>query len=263
MDSEYLNPWYAIEREENLQEVYNRPVSAVFIYVPKPDPKPSQPEKNIYRPASLVLMELAVKARKDVQDHIPFQWPDDFYHDLCTSWFEKQKTNGLADIAYLCGDEILDAIGKFHEGCLVCWYYDGKATAFIPGTVDQGQTPVLNPVDLKYRHYQKPEFPDNGESFKQALQAIADYAPFPGWKKTFEKGLAAMQDSPSFSGQDDTFYIPEPFFKYLYAAQVAQLGSGMGSWFDLPITGTESFKKITNQFSTERDKAIMYAINNC
>lgn len=272
--TDYLNPWYAIEKDASKQTYYNRPVSGVRLYTPppKPEPKPFvKPQKKsqptiVYRSADLVLMELAVKTRKDVKERIPFQWPDDYYRGLCASWFEEQKAKSLSDVVFLCGDEATNAMNKFLGCCLVCWYADGSTACFIPDTENKGNdsVPVMKTVALARPDYQKPSFPDNAEAFKYALQSICDYAPFEGWKQIFRSGLHTMNsDHVVYHGQKDTFDIPEPYFKYLYAAQLTRLGFGMGSWSDLPMVGTEDYRKITHHFSTERDKALMYAINNC
>ena len=271
MDPEYLNPWYAIEREKRLKKVYNRPDSAAFIRTPQPiirKPKqpemlPEEPPKRI-RPADVVMMELAVKVRKKLRDNVPFIWPPDFYHDLCTSWFEEQKAKGLSDIVFLCGEEAEKAMGLFRNCGLACWYTNGKVVFFVPETKNQGNefVPVINTVKIK-RHYRKPIFQDNATTFMDALQKIADFAGFKGWVDQFLKGLSIMRNDQPYLGQENTFPIPKPYFKYLHAAQVTTLGVGMGSWYDLPTANSTKFKIVTQYFTTERDKALMYAINNC
>ena len=262
MDSEHLIPWYAIEADTDRQQIYNRPVSATFVEQPTPKPDPQETAK--YRPAYLVMMELAVRARKDVQEDIPFQWPDDIYKKLCTSWFNQQKEQGLTDIIYLCGNQVASTTRHYEQCCLVCWYDNGTASSFIPSTAKDGK-PVIKPLELERTDYKMPSFPDNIISFEQALQEIADYAPFDAWKQRFQLGLSIIQngDEMEFSGQEGTFPIPKPFFKYLYAASVTQLGYGMGSWYDLPIANTDEFKHVTSFFQSMRDIALMYAINKC
>ena len=74
--TDYLNPWYAIETDASKQTYYNRPASGVRLYIPPPklEPKPFvKPQKKshptiVYRSTELVLMELAVKARKEVKN---------------------------------------------------------------------------------------------------------------------------------------------------------------------------------------------------
>lgn len=266
MNNDFLTPWYALVTEGGLQTVYNRPRSAVKIYKPKPKPpKPSQ-SAIVYRPAIDVIMELTVAIRKDLDGSVPFDWPDDYYAPLCVSWYEEQKKKGIRDIVFLCGDEGIRATRKFYECCMVCWYADGGVACFMPGLggTPGNEKPVIKEVGLSHRHYKKPVFPDNGESFKSALFAMAEFATFEGWKNRFKSGYYIMgNDNLTYCGQKDVFPIPKPYFKYLLAAQVTKLGVGMGSWFDLPIVGTKSFKTITQRFSTERCNALMYAINNC
>ena len=150
MDNDCLIPWYAMETDTNLQEIYNRPTSAAYIYKPEPKPKPEstpkpktqQSHNKSYRSADLVMMELAVKTRKAVTGDVPFEWPeDDVYHDLCVAWFDKQKTKGLSDIVYLCGEETMNATGKFLICCFVCWYEDGHTESFTPS--QEGSVPVI------------------------------------------------------------------------------------------------------------------------
>ena len=282
MDNNSLIPWYAMETDTDLQEIYNRPISAAYIPEPEPEPAPkpkpesksesksettskpkTQPSHNkSYRSADVVMMELAVKARKAVTGDVPFEWPeDDVYHNLCVAWFEEQKAKGLTNLVFLCGDESMNATGKFLICCFVCWYADGRIEGFTP--TQEGTEPVIKALEVK-EGYQKPRFVDNAEAFKSALQAIEDYAPFEGWKQTFRSGLAIMQDERlRYMGQPDTFSIEPPYFRFLYAAQRTHLGYGMGSWFDLPMASTDGFKAITRHFSTERSRALMYAINNC
>ena len=283
MADNILNPWYAMETDPGRQKCFNRPTSAVYIWKPqpKPEPKPEPaPTQNsqlkpksvrkqpqvIYRPADVVMMELTVKTRHDLVKDISFEWSKaDFYHDLCISWFNEQKTKGLTEVVYLCGEEVIEATGKVLVCCLVCRYSDGHLEGFTPGLEkkDNENEPAIMAVEVK-SDYQKPRFVDNAEAFKNALQTIADYAPYEGWKQRFHSGLRIMQDETvKFYGQKDTFNIQPPYFRYLYAAQVTHLGFGMGSWFDLPMVGSESFKAVTKLFSTQRHNAIMYAINNC
>lgn len=283
MADNILIPWYAMETDPGRQKCYNRPTSAVYIWKPqpKPEPKPEPaPTQNsqlkpksvrkqpqvIYRPADVVMMELTVKTRHDLVKDISFEWSKaDFYHDLCISWFNEQKTKGLTEVVYLCGEEVIEATGKVLVCCLVCRYSDGHLEGFTPGLEkkDNENEPAIMAVEVK-SDYQKPRFVDNAEAFKNALQTIADYAPYEGWKQRFHSGLRIMQDETvKFYGQKDTFNIQPPYFRYLYAAQVTHLGFGMGSWFDLPMVGSESFKAVTKLFSTQRHNAIMYAINNC
>ena len=283
MADNILIPWYAMETDPGRQKCFNRPTSAVYIWKPqpKPEPKPEPaPTQNsqlkpksvrkqpqvIYRPADVVMMELTVKTRHDLVKDISFEWSKaDFYHDLCISWFNEQKTKGLTEVVYLCGEEVIEATGKVLVCCLVCRYSDGHLEGFTPGLEkkDNENEPAIMAVEVK-SDYQKPRFVDNAEAFKNALQTIADYAPYEGWKQRFHSGLRIMQDETvKFYGQKDTFNIQPPYFRYLYAAQVTHLGFGMGSWFDLPLVGSESFKAVTKLFSTQRHNAIMYAINNC
>lgn len=283
MADNILIPWYAMETDPGRQKCFNRPTSAVYIWKPqpKPEPKPEPaPTQNsqlkpksvrkqpqvIYRPADVVMMELTVKTRHDLVKDISFEWSKaDFYHDLCISWFNEQKTKGLTEVVYLCGEEVIEATGKMLVCCLVCRYSDGHLEGFTPGLEkkDNENEPAIMAVEVK-SDYQKPRFVDNAEAFKNALQTIADYAPYEGWKQRFHSGLRIMQDETvKFYGQKDTFNIQPPYFRYLYAAQVTHLGFGMGSWFDLPMVGSESFKAVTKLFSTQRHNAIMYAINNC
>lgn len=283
MADNILIPWYAMETDPGRQKCFNRPTSAVYIWKPqpKPEPKPEPaPTQNsqlkpksvrkqpqvIYRPADVVMMELTVKTRHDLVKDISFEWSKaDFYHDLCISWFNEQKTKGLTEVVYLCGEEVIEATGKVLVCCLVCRYSDGHLEGFTPGLEkkDNENEPAIMAVEVK-SDYQKPRFVDNAEAFKNALQTIADYAPYEGWKQRFHSGLRIMQDETmKFYGQKDTFNIQPPYFRYLYAAQVTHLGFGMGSWFDLPMVGSESFKAVTKLFSTQRHNAIMYAINNC
>lgn len=283
MADNILIPWYAMETDPGRQKCFNRPTSAVYIWKPqpKPEPKPEPaPTQNsqlkpksvrkqpqvIYRPADVVMMELTVKTRHDLVKDISFEWSKaDFYHDLCISWFNEQKTKGLTEVVYLCGEEVIEATGKVLVCCLVCRYSDGHLEGFTPGLEkkDNENEPAIMAVEVK-PDYQKPRFVDNAEAFKNALQTIADYAPYEGWKQRFHSGLRIMQDETvKFYGQKDTFNIQPPYFRYLYAAQVTHLGFGMGSWFDLPMVGSESFKAVTKLFSTQRHNAIMYAINNC
>lgn len=268
MNKDFLEPWYALKTATEPQTVYNRPRSAATVYQPKPQPKkPAESaSKVVYRPAMDVFMELTVTVRKDLDGSVPYEWPDDFYGPICTSWYEEQKKKGIRDIAFLIGDEVRQATGHMYGFCMVCWYADDGAMCFIPSqeSVGGGIKPVIKEVDSSCRDYCKPDFPDNGESFKEALNEMADFAPFEGWKNRFKKGYLIMgNDDVTYCGQERTFPIPKPYFKYLLAAQATELGFGMGSWFDLPIAGTQSFKTITERFSIERCKALMFAINNC
>ena len=261
MEENIVHPWYDIDPDEQSQEVFNRPRSAVYIYEPEAKPKAASPQtNNVYRSADLV------RTRKDLEKTAPFEWPDDFYHDLCVSWREEQMKRGLCDIAYLCGQEAEKVLKRFVDFCIACWYTDGHVSCFVPGqnNVNGTITPVLEEKKLVASRYRKPAFDDNAASFKEALKTIADYTDFEWWKNRFKQGLLIMQqENVGYCGQDDTFPISQPYFKYLLAAQVTQLGAGMGSWYDLPTAGTASHKKYTDIFTTERDKALMYAINNC
>lgn len=284
MDNNCLIPWYAMETDVKRQKFFNRSSSVTYIHKPEPQPEPKLEQKQppiiqpkpkpkpkplqtvMYRPADVVMMELTVKTRHDLVKDISFEWSKaDFYHDLCISWFNEQKTKGLTEVVYLCGEEVIEATGKMLVCCLVCRYSDGHLEGFTPGLEkkDNENEPAIMAVEVK-SDYQKPRFVDNAEAFKNALQTIADYAPYEGWKQRFHSGLRIMQDETvKFYGQKDTFNIQPPYFRYLYAAQVTHLGFGMGSWFDLPMVGSESFKAVTKLFSTQRHNAIMYAINNC
>ncbi|MBP5547335.1 MAG: hypothetical protein J6X58_00400 [Bacteroidales bacterium] len=244
------------------------------IYKPKPTPKYKPTPKEevasspiiVYRDADDVMMELTVKIRKDLNHSTPFEWPDDFYHSLCTSWYEEQKKRSIKDIAFLCGEEAKKAMKKPYDFCIVCWYLCDDAACFIPTQeYKDGKTiPVLKQEKLSQRYYNKPFFLDNATAFKDALKAIAAFSPFDGWTKIFQKGLSIMQsDNVEYSGQEDVFDIPKPYFKYLLAAKSTQLGAGMGSWFDLPISGSKEFKSVSDNLIVEQGKALMYAINNC
>lgn len=284
MDNNCVIPWYALENDVTQQKIINRPISASYIYVPEPEPEPEpvrtepviippkpkpkpKPRPTVnYRSGDVVMMELAVKARKDVANGMPFDWSkDDYYYGICAPWFDEQKARGLADVVYLCGDETMKATGKMLICCLACWYSDGHIECFIPDQEKRGNEfePAIKGVEVK-TDYKKPRFVDNAEAFKNALQTMADYAPQYGWKQTFRSGLRIMQDETvKYQGQRDTFNIQPPFFRYLYAAQVTHLGYGMGSWFDQMEFPYRDFKGITNMFSNARNNAIMYAINNC
>jgi len=268
MKDDILHPWYDIDRDEQTQQIYNRSRSAVYIYEPPAIHKAASGSAEPYgfRPADVVLMELTVRTRKDLDKTAPFEWPDDFYRNLCVSWRDEQMKQGLCDIAYLCGQEAENAAGRYVGFCIACWYSDGKVRCFIPtqNNINGTTTPVIEDIEPSNRNYRKPKFTDNAASFKDALQSIADYADFEWWKNRFRQGLSIMnQDNVGYYGQEDTFSIPQPYFKYLLAAQVTRLGAGMGSWYDLPTVGTVSHKKYTNLFTAERNKALMYAINNC
>lgn len=263
MDTEYLNPWYAVETDVAKKWTFcKRPISAAYVYRPQPPLQHGKSYASLFRTAELVLMELTVKTRKDVREGITFDWPGDIYYNVCTTWFDEQKMKGLVDIVFLCGEGASNAVKNFVGCCLVCWYANGSVLCFVPK--EYGGKPVLELADLAQPNYKKPEFPDNAVSFKKALQAICDYVPFNGWKEIFQHGIDIMENGGlGYKGLKDTIDIPAPYFKYFYAAQVTQLGAGMGSWYDLPIAGTKDFKRITDSFTNERSKAQMYAINNC
>ncbi len=268
MDEDFLVPWYALEPDIDKQKVYNRPQSAVFVYEPKSEEKRQTytSRSGEYRSAELVFMEMAVRIRKALRNEEPFEWPADVYKELCTGWYCKQKEEGLRDIVYLCGSVVEEVTMRKELFCLVCWYDDGRADALILSQENKEGVirPIISSIGVSKKGYLKPVFSDNAESFKAALQVIADYAPFDCWKERFINGLSIMNsESVTYSGQSDTFSIPEPYFKYFLSAQVTQLGYGMGSWYDLPMSGTESHKRVTDLFSAERSKALMYAINNC
>ncbi|MBQ6236670.1 MAG: hypothetical protein IJK07_11000 [Bacteroidales bacterium] len=267
-EQEHFIPWYQPDATVDSTDICRRLRSAAYVYVSQSKPKSQSytSSREAYRSADLVFMELTVRARKDFRNEIPFQWPDDVYKVICNSWYEEQKCKGIWDIVYLCGTEVEAVTKRNHYCCLVCWYADGDVKAFIPGEeVKDGTTkPVIKPIALSQQDYHRPEFPDNAVTFKKALEAIAAYAPFDYWINHFKAGLDIMNcESVEYSGQPDTFRIQEPYFKYLLAAQLTKLGYGMGSWYDLPMTGTEDHKRITDLFTAERNKALMYAINNC
>ena len=263
-----MTPWYALETDAARQQLYNSPrtVTRIEKPTPKPNTDTSTSAKSIYRSADLVLMELTVRIRKDLDKRVPFEWPDDFYHDLCVEWYEEQKKRGIRDIVYLCGSMVYDVTGRYLGLCMVCWYSDNSVACFFPGqeTVNGETKPVIKETAPVRPDYPKPLFADNGSSFKAALQRIADYTDFEWWKSRFKKGLEIMnEEEVAYHGQKDTFDIPQPYFKYLLAVQTTQLGYGMGSWYDLPTMGTEGHKAVTNLFTAEQNKALMYAINNC
>ncbi len=268
-EQEHFIPWYQPDATVDSTDICRRLRSAAIICTHKLPPwlrpqkqkfEPTVPRKA-YRRGDVVFMELTVRTRKDLSGEIPFGWSDDIYHDICVSWYEEQKKRKVRDVVFLCGAEVKVATNRHYDCCLVCWYLDGVATAFVPG-VENG-TAVIQHIRVE-SSYRRPVFNDNADSFKGALQAIAEYAGFEWWKNRFQKGLSIMnQEHVTYCGQEDTFCISEPYFKYLLAAQVTQLGMGMGSWYDLPTMGTEDHKYYTDLFIAERDKALMYAVNNC
>lgn len=268
MKTDHLIPWYALETDEEKQTFYNRPETVIRIYKPRPKPKVADTatSKVVYRSARDVIMELTVKTRKALEGSAPFEWPDDFYRPLCTSWFEEQKNLGIRDIVFLIGKEVDHVMKDARGSCMVCWYDDGGAACYVPSQENRGSetVPVIKKVETDLSDYRKPQFHGNADSFKEALHDIANYSSFEWWTRYFEQGVAILErDDVVYSGQEKTFPIPQPYFKYLLAAQATDPGFGMGSWFDLPIAGTEGFKEVTNRYLAEQSKALMYAINNC
>ncbi len=266
MEPDVLTPWYALENDVKKQTLFNRPESVVTII--GTDPRLHTPTRG-YRSALDVIMELTVKVRKDLDGSVPFEWPDDLYHTLCISWYEEQKNQGIKEIAFLHGEDAEHIKKDTTRFCMVCWYADGRAAGYVPSQEDKDgvQVPVILQVEMTQADYRKPEFTENYQTFRVALQGMADLARDVNlweWQGRFEEGVAILEkDDVEYSGQDDVFPIPKPYFKYLLAAQTAKTGSGMGSWFDLPMAGTSEFKLVTNRYLAEQSKALMYAINNC
>lgn len=266
---QFFNPWYRKVDDPGRQEVYNRPDSVIYVYNPQPVAKvcKGREAEPVYRSARTVMMELTVRGRKDLQGLQPFVWPDDYYKELCTAWFGGQKAAGLKEMVFLCGDGTLKVASRRHECCIACWYADGRVDCFVPDVarVEGGSQPVISPAGAAGVGVRKPEFGDNGEALKEALQAMTECAAnFEWWERHFRNGLAIMQqEHVAYAGQPDTFPMPEPYFKYLLAVQSTQTGSGMGSWFDLPIAGSKRTGDVTSGFLKECDDALMYAVNNC
>lgn len=269
-DNQYLNPWYRLETDPEYQEVFNRPESAIYVHTSQPAVKSdtTSEEKTTYRSVRLVIMELVVRGRRDLQGLEPFEWPDDFYKGMCTSWFNEQKAKGLKMMTFFCGEITKEAAYEMIDCCIFCWYSDGLVACFVPGvTTKDGNSdyPALIATEKANRNVKGMIFNDNAEAFSRALQAIAECAaPFEWWQKRFNEGLKIMRtEHVKYTGQPETFPMPEPYFKYLLAVQSTNLGYGMGSWSDLPIAGSDTFKAATANYLKESDNALMYAVNNC
>lgn len=265
-----LSPWYGIERDAARQSLISRPRSAVEL---KKETPASNAESDAlsasmnYRSADLVLMELTVKGRRDLHGIEPFAWPDDFYHDVCSAWFATQKSKGLEDMVFLCGSHAAKVALKPLACCIFCWYKNGSTNCFVPSTKSRNGNanyPDIAPLKVYNKLYKGETFEDNKDSFIQALQDIVDYAPFDGWKSIFRTGLITMRlEHVVYNGAENTFPMPEPYYKYLLAATQTNPGGGMGSWYDLPISGSGEFAKVTDALQEERNKAILFAVNNC
>lgn len=208
--------------------------------------------------------EIAATARLALRNEKDFVLSDQGATDMLRPWFDVSRRRGLVDVAFVMKYK-LNVPGLWNareESAVLCWYGAGsvsKLTISSSGGQLQYQEQPLSVVSLK-----KPVFQDNLKAFREALLDIEAVAYGDWWHQFFRDVLNVLDSEHCiYSEAQDGFYLPEPYYKYLLAVRKSQLGAGMGSWQDLPVSGTKEFRIATHQFEYEKCQALLYAVNNC
>ena len=244
--------------------------------IPKPayrrivDKHPPQDVESANGLYMMTLAEMVAAARMALRGERPFAMSDPLCNNICTPWFERQRQRDLRDLALVCRFMIVNRPDVFSTDkmAVICWYADGSMSKVTVAHDTDGMTPKFSETFLPACTLAKPLFPDNKVEFCDALLDIGWYAgnalPFSYWQEYFLKA-AQYLDAPSCTYEQHKvgFYLPQHYYKYLMAVTSSFTGAGMGSWYDLPITGDRPFRITTDELAYQQCRALLYAVNNC
>ena len=212
------------------------------------------------------LAEMTVAARLALRSGKPISIRENLLMDSYGPWFEKQKTRGLKDVALVADFVVTDkekVLGE-EDVAMISWYNDGSISRMTVSYDMKTEKLVMHETPLEIGEFEKPEFPDNGPEFHEALLDIASVAPNQFWYDYFMKAVRILEsDNFEYDKQPDTFYLPQPYFKYVVAVFESYIGGGMGSWNDTPIAGTREFRLVNAELHYQKCRALLYAVNNC
>ena len=212
------------------------------------------------------LAEITVATRLALRGKRPFAMRHELYNKTCLPWFIGQRNKGLKDIALVSSMMMAgnsDLLGKWNAAC-ICWYKNGEISRVTVAYDNNVGKLLIDEVLLKGRRFAKPNFPDNGTEFHEALLDIADVAPDEYWQNYFSSAPAVMESKDCvYDKQPNMFYLPKPYFKYMLAVHNSIISGGMGSWNDTPIAGSKEFRIVTTELAYQKCRAMLYAVNNC
>lgn len=212
------------------------------------------------------LAEMTAAARLSLKSGNEIILREQLLQDSYGPWFEKQKERGLKDVALIADYIFPDNTEIFGKEAIIilCWYNDGSMSKMTVDYNSKEERLIVEETTLDDCQIEKPEFPDNGYEFHEALLDIAYVAPDTFWSNYFTHAAHIMESVDcKYEEQPDLFYLPKPYFKYLLAVMKSRIGGGMGSWNDTPIIGTDHFRIVTAELHYQRCRALLYAVNNC
>lgn len=290
-DNDVLIPWYTPgEHFEDIHGTHGYSERYYQMYAeehdpnrkPKEKPKPpvvKAPEKELRRIVDrhvpdfgwaanvfpkMEHAEIAATARLALRGERDFVLSDPGATDVLRPWFVRSRQQGLASVAFVMKYR-LNVRGLWADGeesAVLCWYKSGgvsKLTIQAAGGKLQYQEQPLAVTALK-----EPVFQDNLQAFREALLDIATVAYGDWWHQLFMDALQILDSKHcTYDEAHEGFFLPEPYYKYLLAVRKTRLGAGMGSWQDLPVSGSAEFRIATHQLEYEKCQALLYAVNNC
>lgn len=249
-----FNPWYAINDDpveyqpfkardsgrdmdahvkayHHMKELMHKKYSSV-------DQKRSMSQHN----HTSWLMGLTMAARRALRGI-----EDNALDEMGRKWLEHQIKEGLRDVFFVYRDwaqyplQSCDSIG------IICWYENGNR-CYTTIDVDDEDQPFLTERPLSDPGYMKPKLSDNSEQFYNILIKMANtasYGPTSFWGDQYRSAASEVKKG-----------------NILKAVELSKTGGGMGSWYDTPMATMPDTKELNLQLGTERERAVMYAVNN-
>lgn len=277
-DSMILKPWYdssgsynygkrneTIIEEERRSRTVSQPVQSQKIEDPllklinsrtivdKKHPRVAFSPDSV---ETMAMVELTAAARMALRGSRDFSMRS-YTSSICTSWFQEASKKGLKDVCLLCDFE------SKTPASVMCSYSDGHLSRLSLLYASKQDKLIVEERPRTYKTFERPECNDNASDFMEALLDIS-YVAVMGWKDYFLKAAKVLGSKDcSYDKQPGTFYLPQPYFKYLLAVSLSKTGGGMGSWYDTPNMGSNSFVIATNELHYQRWKALLYVANNC
>ena len=188
------------------------------------------------------LMDLTMASRRALRGI-----EDNTLDEMGRKWLEHQIKDGLCDVLFVYRDWAEGPLLSGDSIGIICWYKNGDKR-YTTIDVDDEDKPFLTERPLSESEYSKPKLLDNSEQFYNVLVKMANtasYGPTSFWGDQYRSAASEVKKG-----------------NLLKAAELSQSGGGMGSWYDTPMATMPDMKDLNLQLGTEREHAVMYAVNN-
>lgn len=198
--------------------------------------------------------------------------------DSVQKWYNVCKRRGLTDIKFFVPDStdsiLFRAFANTSGGVIVCFWKNGKSSAFVPTWNFDERSKSWNVVYTEQRNVKLQKdgviFTNKTEEFKSVLleiSAFADKIGFPYYSGVFNKAYGVLCGFCAAEDCGVPEYVPDEFKGIYYAVSNADVFGAMGSWTDSPSYCAEAmgllqeYNSISSRLLKQLNYSLMYVVN--